>query len=114
MGTYFRMTRATRAVTETLLAMGGRHYVREICDAADVPSGVACPILARMERAGWLTSEWGDVDPENPHRPRRRYYTFTPTGREMALFRLARPSQEKSACLATSAQPSASGVPAAD
>jgi PadR family transcriptional regulator len=32
------------------------------------------PILARLERAGWLSSRWEAVNPHREGRPRRRYY----------------------------------------
>jgi PadR family transcriptional regulator len=33
-----------------------------------------------MERFGWLTSRWEDVDPAVKARPRRRLYSLTPEG----------------------------------
>lgn len=43
--------------------------------------GSAHPSLARLEREGWATSEWG---PER-HGHRRRLYQLTPLGRYRAL-----------------------------
>jgi hypothetical protein len=35
----------------------------EICAAAGLASGTVHPILARLERLGWLESRWEDIDP---------------------------------------------------
>ena len=43
-------------------------------------SGTLYPILARLEKAGWLASEWEHLDPREAGRPRRRYYRITPSG----------------------------------
>lgn len=43
-------------------------------------SGTVYPILARLERAGWLSARWEDVAPEDVGRPRRRYYRVTALG----------------------------------
>ncbi len=42
----------------------------------DVPSGTLYPALHRLERAGWITSEWSVVDGR-----RRRTYSLTSSGR---------------------------------
>jgi PadR family transcriptional regulator len=59
-------------------------YGLEICKAAELPSGTLHPILARLERCGWLESRWEDVEPTAGGRPRRRYYRFSPHGAERA------------------------------
>ncbi|RLV51265.1 PadR family transcriptional regulator [Nocardioides mangrovicus] len=75
------MTIPTRLVLEAMLAEPEReHFGRRIGEAAGLPSGTVHPILARLERAGWLTSRWEDVDPTAEGRPRRRYYRLTPDG----------------------------------
>lgn len=52
--------------------------------------GTLYKALHRMERAGWLESEWEDADAAvAAGRPRRRLYAITGTGRE-ALARAAR------------------------
>lgn len=43
-------------------------------------SGTAYPILARFERAGWLESDWEQLEPSEIGRPRKRLYRFTPSG----------------------------------
>jgi PadR family transcriptional regulator, regulatory protein PadR len=49
-------------------------YGLEICAAAGLPSGTIHPILARLEKLGWLRSSWEQIDPTQEGRPRRRYY----------------------------------------
>ncbi|MGW7534075.1 PadR family transcriptional regulator [Amycolatopsis sp. NPDC054798] len=53
-------------------------YGLELCAAAGLPSGTIHPILARLEKAGWLRSRWEQVDPSERGRPRRRYYSLDP------------------------------------
>ncbi len=84
-----RITLQTRLVLEQLLG-GGELYGLDICDRTRLPSGTIYPILARFERAGWVESFWEDPKAqETEHRPRRRYYRPTPTGRQLALEALA-------------------------
>jgi DNA-binding PadR family transcriptional regulator len=52
----------------------------EIAMATRMLSGTLYPILARLERAGWLKSEWEAVEPKTVGRPRRRLYRLTPLG----------------------------------
>nr|WP_285485880.1 helix-turn-helix transcriptional regulator [Amycolatopsis taiwanensis] len=53
-------------------------YGLEICAAAGLASGTIHPILARLEKAGWLRSRWEDANPADQGRPRRRYYGLDP------------------------------------
>ncbi|WP_246257011.1 PadR family transcriptional regulator [Amycolatopsis anabasis] len=74
-----RMTLPTQLVLHTLLEDPVRElYGLEICAAAGLPSGTIHPILARLEKAGWLESRWEEVDPSERGRPRRRYYRLDP------------------------------------
>ena len=61
----------------------------EISKAISVNSGTLYPILARFERAGWLASEWEQVDPQTAGRPRRRFYQLTGVGQRTAYAALA-------------------------
>ena len=47
----------------------------DISGRAKIGSGTLYPVLQRMERAGWLESEWEEVDPREAGRPRRRVPT---------------------------------------
>ena len=73
------MTLPTQLVLRELLSDPAREmYGLEICAAAGLPSGTIHPILARLEKVGWLRSRWEDVDPAAQGRPRRRYYSLDP------------------------------------
>jgi PadR family transcriptional regulator, regulatory protein PadR len=86
-----RMTLPTQLVLRTLLEEPTRErYGLELGQAAGLPSGTIHPILARLERIGWLESAWEDADPHEQGRPRRRYYRLTPDGTERARNALAR------------------------
>jgi PadR family transcriptional regulator, regulatory protein PadR len=50
-----------------------------------VGSGTLYPLLARLEMADWLTSEWEDIDPKEAGRPRRRFYKLSGRGQAEAL-----------------------------
>ena len=58
-----------------------------ICKAADVPPGSIAPMLATLEAAGWVTSEW-DPPVLRTGPPRRRIYHLTDVGRANALLLL--------------------------
>ena len=47
-------------------------------------SGTLYPLLSRLEGAGWLASQWEDIDPSEAGRPKRRYYALTEHGRDKA------------------------------
>ena len=51
-------------------------------------SGTVYPLLRRLEKVGWLTSLWEDIDPETEGRPKRRIFTLTDTGLSEANVRL--------------------------
>jgi DNA-binding PadR family transcriptional regulator len=70
-------------------------YGVQIGDGAGLPSGTVHPILARLERIGWLASRWEDIDPAVAGRPARRYYRLTEHGAEAARQGLARAYQPK-------------------
>lgn len=50
-------------------------------------TGTLYPLLADLERVGWLESWWEDAPP--PGRPRRRLYRLTATGVAAAQQELA-------------------------
>src|SRR5689334_2356239 len=61
----------------------------EISRLTGIGSGTLYPLLQRLEVAGWLSSEWEDIDPSRARRPRRRYYTLTGLGQAKAVAALA-------------------------
>jgi len=61
----------------------------DMSKATRVGSGTLYPMLARLEAAGWLTSEWEAIDPHEAGRPRRRFYKLTAVGQNKARAALA-------------------------
>lgn len=93
-----RMTQTTQAVLRALLEQPSKEmYGLEVCAKAGLPSGTIHPILARLEKAGWLESSWEEIDPHEQGRPRRRYYRLSPGGAERARNALARVTDTKAA-----------------
>ncbi|WP_246081177.1 PadR family transcriptional regulator [Nonomuraea mesophila] len=66
-------------------------YGLELCESAGMPSGTVYPILARLERIGWLESrlEYPETHVTQA-RPVRRYYRLTADGAEQARDAVAR------------------------
>jgi DNA-binding PadR family transcriptional regulator len=92
------MTQTTQAVLRALLEQPSTEmYGLEICAKAELPSGTIHPILARLERLGWLESSWEEIDPHEQGRPRRRYYKLSSSGAERARIALARTTETKAA-----------------
>lgn len=54
-----------------------------------IGSGTLYPLLQRLENAGWLKSDWEEVDPAEVGRPRRRYYRLTGDGQTKAIRALS-------------------------
>src|SRR5690242_18439079 len=80
-----RMTQALQLVLQAMLVHPEHEmYGLQICEAAGLPSGTIHPILARLERIGWLESRWEETDPSDAGRPRRRYYRLSEDGAEKA------------------------------
>ena len=77
-------------------------YGLALMRAADLKSGTAYPILARLERARWVESHWEDVDPGLAGRPRRRLYSLTPNGYALAAHLLREQRERLRAPSATS------------
>lgn len=76
-----RMTLPTQLVLRAMIAEPTKEmYGLELAQAAELATGTIHPILARLERCGWLESRWEEVDPHQAGRPRRRYYQLTPDG----------------------------------
>lgn len=85
-----RMTLQTLAVLQAMLETPAEpRYGLEIADAVRFPTGTIYPILARLEQAGWVESEWENVSPAVAGRPRRRLYTLTGSGAVAARRALA-------------------------
>lgn len=68
-------------------------YGYELMQLTGFPSGKLYPLLARLERAGWLIKEIEDVDPAAAGRPARRLYRLSDEGAQAARYELARLSE---------------------
>ena len=86
-----RLTAATADVLDALLHGHGAIWGLRIVSATGRPSGSVYPILERLERAGWVDSEWED-DAARPG-PRRRLYALTADGRVAAADAVRRVAQ---------------------
>jgi PadR family transcriptional regulator len=90
----FRMTLQTQLVLRILLREArAEHYGLEIAKAAGLPTGTIYPILARLETAAWVESDWENIDETAEGRRKRRYYRLTPLGAARAREALARTKQ---------------------
>jgi DNA-binding PadR family transcriptional regulator len=92
-----RITLQTELVLQALLVEPSqRRYGLEICQLVGLPSGTVYPILARLERVGWIESSWEDPEVhEAAGRARRRFYRVASGGAELAKSALARSYRAK-------------------
>jgi PadR family transcriptional regulator PadR len=75
----------TQAILAALLQDVTRpRYGLEMAKEAGLPSGTIYPILARLEREGWVESEQEDIDASVAGRRPRRYYHLTGAGASVA------------------------------
>jgi DNA-binding PadR family transcriptional regulator len=85
-----RLSQPTLKVLRLLLnAPSVPHAGADIAKATRIASGTLYPMLVRLESAGWLSSEWEEIDPREHGRPRRRFYQLTSTGKDAANRELA-------------------------
>jgi len=90
MGNDVRMTASVIAVLSAFLAdPNDERYGLDLMKDTGLASGTLYPILARLERAGWVGAAWEDIDPAVEGRPGRRYYRMTPDGVVSARHELA-------------------------
>jgi PadR family transcriptional regulator, regulatory protein PadR len=64
-------------------------YGFEIMRLTGLASGSLYPMLARLERAGWLTRGKENIDPHTEGRPPRLHYTITTAAATAAYRELA-------------------------
>jgi len=84
------MTLQTQAILAALLRDAATpHYGLEMAKSAGLPSGTIYPILARLEKAGWIKSEQENINPKVAGRRARRYYTLTAEGEQVARAEIA-------------------------
>jgi PadR family transcriptional regulator, regulatory protein PadR len=84
-----------RMSSETLRILGAMledplawHYGLGLSEAAGIASGTIYPMLARLEKAGWLDSRWEEPAADEENRPRRRLYKLTGHGERAAMAEL--------------------------
>ena len=95
-----RITVQTLLILEAMLRDPCRElYGLELSEETGLLPGTAYPILLRLEREGWVTSRWEDIDPSVEKRPARRYYSFTATGAAEASAACARARRPSRAAL---------------
>ncbi len=89
------MSASPRMSSETLRILGAMledpmawHYGLGLSDEAKIASGTIYPMLARLEKAGWLESKWEEQSRGDVPRPRRRLYRLTGHGERAALSEL--------------------------
>lgn len=86
MGAYLRLTPATMAVLEFLVAADQPTWGLQIVRATGRPTGTVYPLLERLEGEGFVYSRWEEESARAG--PRRRLYELTPAGRSWAGQRL--------------------------
>jgi PadR family transcriptional regulator, regulatory protein PadR len=75
-----RITPAILDVLEVLIGAADEVHGFALAKAAHRPTGSVYLILSRLEEAGWVESNWEQVNGQNEGRPRRRFYRLTPDG----------------------------------
>lgn len=99
-----RMTNATLDVLDVLYDTEqgtDRVYGLKIAQRTGLMTGTVYPILARLEGAGYVVSEWEQDDGPDVRGPRRRFYRLTRTGRERARTVLAERAARRAAAAGT-------------
>ncbi|MFB8245417.1 PadR family transcriptional regulator [Streptomyces sp. NPDC055952] len=64
-------------------------YGMHLMGVTGLASGTVYPILARLEKEGWVTGVKENIDPTVEGRPARKQYLLTQTGRAAARQALA-------------------------
>ncbi|MEV2277837.1 helix-turn-helix transcriptional regulator [Nocardiopsis sp. NPDC049922] len=85
-----KITVSVAAVLRAFLEDTGRHrFGYDLMKDTSLKSGTLYPILARLQKAGWIESEWEDIDEKAEGRPARRFYQLNPDGAAAARVALA-------------------------
>lgn len=89
-----RITTAVLDIFAVLIEdLGQPRYGLEISREANLRHTTIYDTLARLEAAGWLRSEWEEINPRADGRPRRRLYSLTGLGESVARNALERQLQ---------------------
>jgi DNA-binding PadR family transcriptional regulator len=85
-----KITVSVAAVLRAFLEDTDRHrFGYDLMRETDIKSGTLYPILARLQKAGWIESEWEAIDEQTEGRPARRFYRLNPDGAAAARVALA-------------------------
>jgi PadR family transcriptional regulator, regulatory protein PadR len=85
MTTEQRITKQTEQILQALMTDPTAEWSgAEIAPITGLKSGTLYPALLRMERFGWLSWRWEEIDPSVEKRPRKRLYTLTGKGELVA------------------------------
>src|SRR5699024_2111474 len=85
-----RVTVNVAKVLRVFLADPAQHrFGYDLMKQTNLPSGSLYPVLARLERSGWIIGEFEQINERDEERPARRLYRFTPEGRERGQLALA-------------------------
>jgi len=85
MGVALRRTLALLAVVRCFMSRRDPIWGLQLTKELGLPSGTVYPLLERLEREGFVVSQW---DSEQARGPRRRLYSITEEGRSWAGSRL--------------------------
>lgn len=77
----WKPNRRQRRVLLALLSGLPRLSGYPLCQMSQAGPGTVYPLLARLERLEWVSSEWETPNPLPPGRGRRRFYALTLEGR---------------------------------
>ena len=104
------LTRRTALVVRAFLDEPSEpKYGFELMESLGISSGTLYPILARLEREGWIEGCREDIDPSVAGRPPRRNYRLTGEGLVLARNALAELSSQLSPPHAARIRPAISG-----
>jgi DNA-binding PadR family transcriptional regulator len=81
--TRVRVGRKRRRILLALMTGAANLSGYPLMRLAQCSSGTVYFFLDHLENAGWVTGDW-EVLPPGEDRPRRRFYTLTPLGRDEA------------------------------
>jgi DNA-binding PadR family transcriptional regulator len=104
------LTPKMAAVLKVFLEDPGQpRYGLELMRRTGQPSGTLYPILAKLERKGWLTGDREDIDPHAEGRPARRVYRISGEAVAAARAELAALSERYRPPVPVRARPAPSG-----
>jgi PadR family transcriptional regulator, regulatory protein PadR len=80
-----RLTQTTLRILQTFITDVSKELSgADVWKETKIGAGSRYPILIRLERAGWLTSRWEELNPSEAGRPRKRFYRLTVNGQAWA------------------------------